>query len=179
MRIVTIIAAVFALGVGTATAGQVVAVRSNNDPVSVMTAEQLAALSPVEKEIVAANTAWADAYRTCDSKTMDRVMHDNILFVHGHARVDTKAILMQNFACTKPRVQAFIQPIRVVMTGQDTAVLQGAMTLGSPAMPIMSLITRVFIREGGAWRIIAHQTTRNFGVDENGKAKPDPATLPR
>jgi ketosteroid isomerase-like protein len=168
-----VLALLVACGAAPAFAGQAVAVRSNNELVSVMTAAQLAALSPALKEVVAANTAWADAYRTCDEKTMDRVMHENILFIHGHARVDTKPILMKNFACTTPREQAVIQPLRVVMIAPDTAVLQGAMTLGSPVQPITSLITRVFVREGGAWKIIAHQTTRNPGVDADGKPRPD------
>lgn len=159
-------------------AAQVVAVTSNNDPVAVLSAEKLAALSPAEKEVVATDADWATAYRTCDSKLMDRILHENIMFIHAHARVDTKPILMKSFACTKPREQAMIQPLRVVMTSPETAVLEGAMTLGSPAQPITSLITRVYVREGGFWRLIAHQTTRNPGVGPDGKPLPNPIAQP-
>lgn len=178
MRIVTIASAVIALGFTTAAAGQVVAVTSNDDPVQVMSPEKLAALSAAEKEVVARDADWARAYRTCDSALMDSILHENIMFIHAHARVDTKPILMKSFACTKPRELAVIQPLRVLMTSADTAVLEGAMTLGSAAQPITSLITRVYVREGGAWRLIAHQTTRNPGVDASGKPLPNPIAQP-
>jgi ketosteroid isomerase-like protein len=178
MIVAALAAVVFMLSVAGVAAGQVVAVTSNNDPVSVMSAGQLAALSPIEKEVVAVDAAWATAYRTCDAKLMDSILHDDIMFIHAHARVDTKPILMKAFACTAPRDQAFIQPLRVVMTNPDTAVLEGAMTLGSLAQPITSLITRVYVRQRGAWRLIAHQTTRNPGVAPDGKPLPNPIAQP-
>jgi ketosteroid isomerase-like protein len=178
MRTAAFAAVVCVLSCAGVAAGQVVAVTSNNEPVSVLSQAQLAALSPIEKEVVAADADWAKAYRTCDAKLMDSILHDNIMFIHAHARVDTKPILMKAFACTTPRDQAFIEPLRVVMTSAETAVLEGAMTLGSPAQPITSLITRVYVRQGGAWRLIAHQTTRNSGVGPDGKPLPNPITQP-
>lgn len=177
MRHVRIVALVCMLGLAPVwAAGQVIAVRSNNDPVSVLSPESLSA---AQKEVLAADANWARAYQTCDMVLMDAVLHDDILFIHAHARVDTKPLLMKQFG-TCANEETIIQPLRVVVIGADTAVLEAGMRLRQKGQTefIQSLITRVYARQGGSWRLIAHQTTRNPGVDASGQPLPNPAMQP-
>lgn len=177
LRIAAFVTLVSALNLAPA-AAQVVAVTSLGATVSLMTADEIGKLSPLAKEIYAADQKWADAYRSCDMTLMDQVLHDDIVFIHAHARVDTKAVLMKTFACGGKGAErpTLVQPIRVIAVTPDTGVVEAAMQLGQPSGPIKSLITRIYVRQNGNWRLIAHQTTRNPGVDENGKPMPDPAS---
>ena len=174
MKIVAIVTVVCGLSIATVAAGgQVIAVRSNNDPVSVLSTDKLSA---AEKEVLAADAEWAQAYHACDMKLMDKVLHDNVLFIHAHARVDTKQLLMKQFgACGNE--ETIISPLRVVVISPDTAVVEAGMKLRQKgqAEAIQSLYTRVYVREVGVWRMIANQTTRNPGVDAAGKPLPNPA----
>ena len=177
MRIVAIVTLVFALSLAAvAAAGQVVAVRSNNDPVMPVSTSTL---SPAEKEVLAADASWARAYQSCDMKLMDKVLHEDLMFIHAHARVDTKPIVMKQFAgCTNE--ETIIDPLRVVVISPDTAVVEAGMKLRQKGRTnlIQSLYTRVYVRTGGDWRMIANQTTRNPGVDAAGKPLPNPAFQP-
>src|SRR5579864_7482223 len=156
-------------------AGQVIAVNSIGGTVSLLSAEEISKLSPVATEVLAADAKWADAYRTCDMKLMDSVLHDDLIFIHGHARVDSKQILMKVFgACNGGTRPTLTQPIRVVVVGPDAAVVEAAMTLGPPTHPIKSFYTRVYVRQGGNWRLIANQTTRRNGTDADGRPLPNP-----
>lgn len=173
MRKLGIVALVSALYLSPgAAAAQVIAVRSNNEPVSVLSTDKLSA---AEKEVLAADADWARAYQSCDMKLMDKVLHDNIMYIHAHARVDDKPVLMKSFGgCANE--ETTIQPMRVVVPNRDTGIVEAAMKLrqkGSTAL-VQSLYTRVYVRDGGVWRLIAHQTTRDPGVDAAGKPLPNP-----
>ena len=177
MRTIAFVTLIFGLSLAPAAGqvpapGQGIAVNSAGGLVSLMTADEISKLSPLAKEIYAADQKWADAYRTCDMKLMDQVLHDDIMFIHAHARVDTKPILMKAFACGANRSgdrPTLTHPIRVISVTPDTGVVEAAMQVGSATNPVRSLYTRTYVRQNGMWQLIAHQTTRNPGVDENGK----------
>ena len=174
MRIDTIVTLLCSLSLATvAAAGQVVAVSSNNDPVMTLST---GSLSPAEKEVVAADASWARAHQSCDMELMDQVLHDDLMFIHAHARVDTKPLVMTQFGrCSNE--ETIISPLRVVAISPDTAVIEAGMRLRQKGQTevYQSLYTRVYVQEGGDWRMIAHQTTRNPGVDADGKPLPNVA----
>ena len=119
-----------------------------------------AKLSATEKAVLAADASWAQAYQSCDMTLMDKVLHDDIMFIHAHARVDTKQIVMKEFrACTNE--QTITEPLRVLVTGRETGVVEARMkTRGKGRQDwIQFLYTRVYVRLGSDWRMIAHQTT--------------------
>jgi ketosteroid isomerase-like protein len=175
---VIVLISALALGASAARAAQrMVAVNSNNVPVSTISPDTLTA---AQKEIVAADAAWGRAYQTCDMKLMDAVLHDDLIYIHAHARVDTKPVVMKMFG-TCANQETTIEPLRVVVLGPDTGIIEAAMKLQQKGLstPVQSLFTRVYVRQGGTWRLIAHQTTSNPGVDAEGKPMPNPALQPR
>lgn len=157
----------------TAAAERVVAVNSNNDPVTTISRD---GLSPTQKAILAADEAWARAYQSCDLKLMDSVLHPDLMFIHAHARVDNKQSAMKQFA-TCSNEETIVEPLRVVVLSPNTGVIEAAMTIRAKGLAgsVQSLFTRVYVRDGSGWRLIAHQTTRNPGVDAAGKPLPNPA----
>ena len=178
MRIVAIVSLVCALSLATVSAaGQVVAVSSNGDLVTTLSTSEL---SPAETEVLAADASWARAYQSCDMKLMDKVLHEDLMFIHAHARVDTKSVVMKQFgSCANE--ETTIDPLRVVVISPNVGVVEAGMKLRQKGRAdiTQSIYTRVYVREaGGDWRLIAHQTTRNPGVDADGKPMPNPAFQP-
>jgi ketosteroid isomerase-like protein len=148
---------------------RVVAVNNNNEPVTTLSTDTLSA---VQKAVLAADDSWARAYQSCDVALMDKVLHPDLMYIHGNARVDTKQVAMKLFA-TCANEKTTIEPLRVVIISPDTAIIEAAMTLRQKGLKdtVDSLFTRVYVRQNGDWRMIAHQTTRNPGLDATGKPK--------
>ena len=144
-----VVMAVLLAGWPVSAAGQAVAVSSNNDPVMTLS---ISDLSPAEKEVIAADASWAQAHQSCDMELMDQVLHDDPMFIHAHARVDTKLLVMKQFGrCSNE--ETIISPLRVVAISPNTAVVEAGMRLRQKRQTeaYQSLYTRVYVREGGDW----------------------------
>ena len=175
MKTVTMLGLVCAFSLASvAAAGQAVAINSANGPVMLLST---GTLSAAEKAVLAADASWAQAYQSCDMKLMDKVVHDDILFIHGHARVDTKPVVMKETFSACRNETTIAEPIRVLVLNPDTAVVEGNLKLRNKGRTdlVQLLYTRVYVREGSDWRMIAHQTTMNPGLDAAGKPRPNPA----
>ena len=83
-----------------------------------------------EQEVLAADAEWARAYRACDMTLMDKVMHDNIMYIHAHARVDTKPLLMKQFS-TCANEETIINPLRVLVQAYENDGGDPARTVGN------------------------------------------------
>ena len=173
-RVVTIAALIgLAWTAAPLAAADAVAVDSANRPVLPL---QTGALSAVEKAVLAADASWGTAYQTCDLKIMGNLLHDDLLFIHLHARVDQKPAMMKEFSGC-PNESTLTEPIRVRMLTAETAVVEGNLKLRSKGSKnlLQILYTRVYTRADGGWKMIAHQSTMNPGLDAAGKPLPNPS----
>src|SRR5262245_13318206 len=124
MRIVTGVSLIGALSLcPIAASAQAIAINSEKGQVMPLST---AKLSAAENAVLAADASWAKAYQTCDMTLMDNLLRDDVLFIHAHARVDTKQIIMKEFRqCTNE--QTIIEPIRVVVMTADSAFVEARM----------------------------------------------------
>src|SRR5262245_48960364 len=109
-------------------------------------------------EILAADNAWARAFAACDTAGMEKLLGDDLLFIYYDAKTDTKPKFMASFArCYNERARSEEQTVRVY---GDTGVVTGVLRYKNKTTPENALVyTRVFVRRGGAWRLVSHQST--------------------
>jgi ketosteroid isomerase-like protein len=155
-----------------AAAQQGVAINTERGQVMALSTSEL---STMEQSVLAADARWAQAYQSCDMELMNKVLRDDVMFIHAHARVDTKQIVMKEFRlCTNE--ETVIEPIRVVVMSPDSALIEARMKARNKGQQkwIQFLYTRVYVRNGSDWRMLAHQTTFQLPEatpDEPGTAK--------
>ena len=97
-----------------------------------------------------------------DFATLESIFGDDLTYTHSNALVDTKASYMESLRSGRTKYETVErQPSDVRLYG-DSAVMTGQATMrlrGQPA-PIVLRYTLVYVRRGGAWRMVAWQSTR-------------------
>ncbi|MEQ1897638.1 MAG: nuclear transport factor 2 family protein [Vicinamibacterales bacterium] len=111
-------------------------------------------------EIVAAEKSWTDAYQACDLPAMGRILSDDLTLIqHTNGGTMTKEAFVKSVgACAMEKV--INDPSRVRVYG-DTATVQGTSTyhIKNSATPISVIFTRVWVKNGGQWQVVNHQST--------------------
>jgi ketosteroid isomerase-like protein len=116
-----------------------------------------------EQDVLAAQRARLDATIAKDGAALDRLMADDLTYVHTSAKLESKA---ENIAAVtgSGAYRSFDLRDVVVRVEGDTAVITGLadITLGRPDGDVLLPVrfTDVWARRDGAWREIAWQSTR-------------------
>jgi uncharacterized protein (TIGR02246 family) len=118
-------------------------------------------------EVAALERQWAQAQVKADVALLGRIYADDIVYVHSSGDVDTRARLLERVGGGSLRYQKLelVDP-RVRVYG-DAAVVNGAFDVvvqvdGQPVNHRV-LYVHVYARQGGTWRMVAHQTTKAPG----------------
>lgn len=126
----------------------------------VMLAPALAGAATPEETVTALDAAWAKAYLGCDAKTWEGLLADDLTFIHMGGNMDDKAkqlaaVKMCNMASLKSQVT------KATAYGPNTVVVLGNMQGGlkGSTFTFDLLYSRVYIRQGNAWKLVAHQST--------------------
>jgi ketosteroid isomerase-like protein len=114
-----------------------------------------------EREIVRqVDAAWAEAFRTCNLPAMDKVLHEDLVFVVQSGIVHHKKDQMASVArCDMKDMR--VEATRILVIGNAAAV-HGTMIYrldGARANQGTLLYSRVYVKEGPAWRMVQHQST--------------------
>ena len=119
------------------------------------------------KEVLDAEQRWARALEKGDLAALRDLYGDDLVYVHsgGNAeskdeylrRIETGSLKYERVTLVDPRVRVF----------GDAAVVNGqfdvrVMSDGAPVNTRVVYI-HVYARQGGRWRMVAHQTTRAPG----------------
>jgi ketosteroid isomerase-like protein len=105
-----------------------------------------------------------DALVTSDFATVDRLLSDNLVFVHPTGHVDTKASYLATLRRRNPYVSIHIVEQTIVPAG-DAAVVTGEMRTEALRDPPEKNVTRkirmicVWAPEGADWKVIRYQST--------------------
>ena len=119
-----------------------------------------------ENEIHAMEHQWNEARAQADVATLDRILVDDWTVTHGDGSTDPKARYLADLKSGARKFAGGVTESDVTIRFYgDTAVAAGSSTstvsLNGQAQGGALHFTRVYIRRGGAWKmIVSHATTR-------------------
>lgn len=122
-------------------------------------------LSKAEQEVRAANQLWADAIARGDMEALDRLFADDLIVTTGNGTIRDKAAEMKDLNPTADLKTYFfnVEDVRVRVYG-DAAVVSGhakwRINYQGRDIDNERRYTSMFVKQRGAWRIVAQQLTR-------------------
>jgi ketosteroid isomerase-like protein len=114
----------------------------------------------LEKELLATMTAVADAVAKRDVAALQRLLHDELVYGHSDARMQSKAELLGEAKEGKGPGNVNILDAKVHVYG-NTAVIRGR--AGTPPRPIQAnspYATAVFVKGPAGWQLVARSAVR-------------------
>ena len=130
-------------------------------------AAPLAAAADKGAEVAEVERQWAQAQVKGDVAALGRIYADDIVYVHSGGDVDTRARLLERVGKGSLRYQKLELVDPKVRVYGEAAVVNGAFDVsvqvdGQPVNHRV-LYVHVYSRQGGVWRMVAHQTTKAPG----------------
>jgi ketosteroid isomerase-like protein len=97
-----------------------------------------------------------------DFATLEAILADDLTYTHSNALVDTKASFMAALRSGKTKYEAFDRQPPLVRVYGDTAIMTGQASVGLRGRPdrLELRYTLLYVRQAGAWRMVAWQSTR-------------------
>ncbi len=125
-----------------------------------VSARSLSAQSPAADTVRQVDTSWGEAFRTCNLPVMDAVLHDDLVFIVQSGIIHHKKDQLASVGRCDMK-QMDVQAAQVRVFG-DTALVHGTLDYRLEGPRVSSgrlLYTRTYVRAGGRWRMIQHQST--------------------
>lgn len=128
------------------------------------TAEAQAVTSGAEKEIRDADARRIAAMVAGDTAALAPLLADDLTYTHSNALVETKDAFLTSITAKAIQYRS-LQPsgVKIQLYG-DSAVMTGRVdiqvTLRGQDVALPARFTAVYVRQAGAWRLAAWQTTR-------------------
>ena len=113
-----------------------------------------------EEAVKVADRVWGEAYVACDVEPWDRLLGDDLVFIHMGGAVDDKATQMASVErCDIETLETQVTSVRVY--GETTVVLLGAMQgkASGGDLRFDIIYTRVYVQQQGVWKLVSHQST--------------------
>jgi len=121
------------------------------------------AASP-EEEVKAAEMAWVEGITKNDFAKLDKVLADDLYYLHSGAVADTKASYIESLRSGKQKYASCkINDMKIRVYGK-AAVINGDanfefVTNGAPGKGHLKY-THVFIKGSKGWQLVSHQSLR-------------------
>jgi ketosteroid isomerase-like protein len=117
-----------------------------------------------EDDIRKAEAAWADAVKTGDQTKLNQMMGDGLVYTHSTGIVDTKGEYLSKLKQGTQKYATIQASNMGVHMYKDTAIVNATarMTGTTKDVPFDNklLYTHVWVKQGGRWQLVAHQTTK-------------------
>jgi hypothetical protein len=123
-------------------------------------------LDPVSSEVLAAENARTAALERNDVPALDKILSDDLTYVHASGKVDTKTSILEAIRFGQIRYVSWqVKGMHVRVIG-DTAVLNRVTDHRVQPDPfdINILILSVYAKRGGRWQQIAWESTRDVAL---------------
>jgi len=117
-----------------------------------------------EQEIRELETRRFKAQINADAATLDRILSDDLTYVHSSAHVDTKVSYIASIRSGELKYVSIVPDELKVRVYGNTAVVTGrgefkAQSQGQP-VNIQLRFTDVYVRRDGRWQMVAWESTR-------------------
>jgi len=120
---------------------------------------------PADVEAVRhAEHAWAQAAIKGDVAALDKILADDLTHTHGGGRTESKAQFLEAIRSGTQKYEAIDYGEINVRVYGSTAIVTSEPNIrtvnsGQPSSS-HSRFLHVFVKQGGTWRMVAHQSTR-------------------
>lgn len=129
-----------------------------------LAAAALTAAAPEEAGVRAAEAKWAQAVAGRDFAALEGIYDEALIYAHSTGIVETKKQYMERLRGGRQRYEEVtIERTRVAVHGEAAVALSWVRMRGrSDAREFNDhlMMTHVWVRKGGVWRLAAHQTTK-------------------
>lgn len=117
-----------------------------------------------EKQVREAQARRLEVMVQGDMAALAPFLAEDLVYIHGDGKVETKAQLLESLASGRLRYRALATPDAAVLVHGETAIVTGRIevqaTTGGRDVAFAARYLAVYVREGGAWGLVAWQTTR-------------------
>jgi ketosteroid isomerase-like protein len=119
---------------------------------------------PTEADVLAADDRRLEAMRKQDWAALDASLADDLVYVHSTARVESKAEHTGNLRAGRPHDRGIAPRDRQVRVRGDVGIVNGVSEMhvenAGKEQRFTVRYLAVYTRAGGAWRMMAWQSTR-------------------
>ena len=123
-----------------------------------------AAPLPAEEEIRAAESAWTAAIKAKDSKALEALLADTLIYAHSTGIVDSKKDYIAKVTSGRQLYAGANHESMTVKSYGDTVIVHARMHMwgtnqaGKFDDVVMAMHT--WLKRSGHWQLVAHQTTK-------------------
>jgi len=121
-------------------------------------------MTAAEAEVLQADDRRFEAMRKEDFPALEAVLADDLTYVHSTARLESKSEHVGNLRAGKPHYRGIAPRDRKVRVHGDTGIVNGVSEMHVESAGKEQRFTvrylAVYSKSGGAWRMIAWQSTR-------------------
>jgi ketosteroid isomerase-like protein len=118
----------------------------------------------MDADVLAADDRRFEAMRKQDWAALDASLADDLVYVHSTARVESKAEHTGNLRVGKPHYRGIAPRDRQVRVRGDVGIVNGVSEMhvenAGKEQRFTVRYLAVYTRAGGAWRMMAWQSTR-------------------
>lgn len=114
----------------------------------------------ITKTILALEDQRLAAMVAADTDTLDRILADDLSYVHTTAALDTKASLTSGLASGRLNYESITPSDRTVRTYGDSAIVRGQAHVHVNGNHFSLEFTVVYVRPSGDWQMTSWHATR-------------------
>jgi len=122
------------------------------------------AAAPGEEELRQAEKAWAAAVQKNDLATLERVLGERLIYNHSTGVVENKQQYLGRLSKGAAKYELIEHASMEIRAYGDAGVVSARVRMKGRAdqrlFDDQLLMLHVWIKQGGRWQLVAHQTTR-------------------
>jgi uncharacterized protein (TIGR02246 family) len=127
-------------------------------------AASLAFAGDASEEVKKVEQQWADATLHRDAAALNRILADDLKYVHGNASVQNKKQFIDSLKSGDLVYHSIdFEEVDVRVLGDSAIVMSKSrmsITMGGQDQKFEVRFLRVYVKRNGAWQLLAHQATR-------------------
>lgn len=117
-----------------------------------------------EAQVRAAERAWAKAVTTSDAAALQKLLGDQLIYSHSTGVVDSKTDYISKIESGRQKYEGVDHQEMTVRLYGTTAVVHSRVRMWginpSGKFDDRLMMLHVWLKLGGQWRLVAHQTTK-------------------